>query len=197
MPDDANRNQDFDHLLNAALSSYAEPEAGLEDRVLSRLEETHTPQAAHKTPRWLPWAIALPLAACLILAATLTLRSAHHPTDQQAQHAPQPPTQTTQQSAPPHPPATAHPPTLHTVAAHTTRPTASKPAPLPKLDVFPTPRPLSPEEQALIHFVATAPESERNAMLAAQRQNNEPLHIAEIVIQPIASPDKPETEPNR
>ena len=75
--------------------------------------------------------------------------------------------------------------------------TAPAPAPLPKLDVFPTPQPLSSEEQALVHFVTHTPSSELQAMQKPTQEQDEPLHIAEIVIQPIASPDKSDTQPNR
>jgi flagellar motor protein MotB len=187
-----------ENLLNSALSSYAEPDEHLETRILANLAE-HTGKPASTRRRWLPWTIALPLAACAVLFAILVLHSKHQqPTVQQAQRETQPPAQTAQQSAPPQPPSiSAHSPKLQTVAVRATRPTAHKTTPLPKLDIFPTPRPLSPEEQALVHFVATAPASERDAVLAAQQKLNEPLHIAEIVIQPIAFPDKPETDPNR
>jgi hypothetical protein len=72
------------------------------------------------------------------------------------------------------------------------RHTTHKPAPLPKLDVFPTPRPLSPEEQAMVRFVATTPPSEIQAMQKAQQQQDEPLHIAAIVIQPLKPLDETE-----
>jgi hypothetical protein len=61
---------------------------------------------------------------------------------------------------------------------------------LPKLDVFPTPQPLTPEEQALVAFAVRAPESERKSFIEAQRQAEAPLRIAAIEIPPIDSPDK-------
>jgi len=192
MPDD----RELENLLNSALSSYAEPDAHLETRVLARIAEHRSTRANH---RRLAWAFALPIAACTILLTLFVLPHRHQQPAQQAHNtvaSPQP--QSIQQRettpVPSNPPQQPKP---RLVAAHTQQRTAPKAAPLPKLDIFPTPRPLSPEEQALVRFVATAPASERNAALAAQQQSNEPLHIAEIVIQPIASTDKPETEQNR
>jgi hypothetical protein len=65
---------------------------------------------------------------------------------------------------------------------------AANSAPLPKLDVFPTPQPLSPEEQALVNFAARASKSEREALIAAQQQDDAPLRIAAIEIQPLEPP---------
>jgi hypothetical protein len=66
----------------------------------------------------------------------------------------------------------------------------AKPAPLPKLDVFPTPRPLTREERAMVVFVAQAPESERKALIEAQEQFDAPLSIAAIQIPAIEPPQE-------
>lgn len=65
---------------------------------------------------------------------------------------------------------------------------AAKAIPLPKRDVFPTPRPLTPQEQALVEFAAHATKAERASFFAAQQQADEPLHIAAIQIPPIEPP---------
>jgi hypothetical protein len=67
---------------------------------------------------------------------------------------------------------------------------AAKSAPLPKLDVFPTPQPLTPQEQALAVFAIHGPEPERKALAKAQQQIDAPLSIAAIHIPPVQSPDK-------
>jgi hypothetical protein len=56
---------------------------------------------------------------------------------------------------------------------------------LPKLDQFPTQRPLTNQEKLLIAFVTQIPESEQKAILEKQRQADGPLHIAALSIQPI------------
>jgi hypothetical protein len=61
--------------------------------------------------------------------------------------------------------------------------------PRPKLDIFPTPQPLDPGEEALARFAAQAPEAERKAFLEAQQQADAPLHIAAIHIKPLELPD--------
>ncbi|HEX8812227.1 MAG TPA: hypothetical protein VF742_09575, partial [Terracidiphilus sp.] len=62
MPDPRDNQDHLDLLIDSALSTYAEPRAGLEARVLKHLAA----QPARR--RWLPFAIALPIAAaCAIL----------------------------------------------------------------------------------------------------------------------------------
>lgn len=194
MPDE----RELDNLLDAALSSYAEPDAHLENRVLAHLAATRASEPVPTRRRWLLWAIALPLAACVILLTVLSLRPNHQPAVEQARRETVAPAQMAHENAPPLPATIpVHSPKPRSVIVSAARPAASKITLSPKLDVFPSPHPLSPEEQALVRFVATTPASERNAVLAAQQQSNDPLHIAEIVIQPIPSPDKPETAPNQ
>jgi hypothetical protein len=189
MPED----RELDQLIDSALSTYAEPRTGLEASVLANLAaDTSKPEPTRR--RWLPWAIALPIAACIVLMLMLYPRHDRTEPIRQAQREPALHTQATpENSIAQAAQIPEHKPRPRVVASHTTH---TAPATLPKLDVFPTPRPLSSEEQALVHFVATAPASERNAALAAQQQVDEPLHIAEITIQPLAL-EKPETEPNR
>src|SRR5258708_16679208 len=75
-------------------------------------------------------------------------------------------------------------------------PVAPTPA-LPKLDVFPSPQPLTPQEQALVVFVAQAPETERKAVAEAQQKIKAPISVAPIHIPPLHSPinDQPYTTP--
>ena len=65
----------------------------------------------------------------------------------------------------------------------------AKAQPLPKLDVFPTPRPLTPAEQALVHFAMRTPATELKHVLESQKQIDTPLNIAAITIQPIKVPE--------
>jgi len=186
MPDE----RELDHLIDSALSTYAEPRADLEARVLANLAAgTSKPEPTRR--RWLSWAIALPIAACIVLMLMLYPR--HDRIEEpvhQAQQSPAPQTQgvpqnsiaqAAQLSARPHRP--------HIVVA---RATHSAPAPLPKLDVFPTPQPLSPEERTFVRYVANMSESDRKALAATQDQPITPLAIAAIQIQPLAPLDKSE-----
>jgi hypothetical protein len=171
----------LDLLIDTALSTYAEPRTGLEARVLANLSAPHTRR------RWLPFAIALPIAACLLL---LLLYPRHPRTEpvHQAQHSPAPQIQAGPQNSiaqAAHTPS--RQPQPRVVAARIPR---TQPTPLPKLDVFPTPQPLTPEEQALVHFVTPAPPSEIQSLEEAQKKKDEPLHIAEIQIPPLEQLNK-------
>jgi hypothetical protein len=181
MPED----RELDRLIDTALSTYAEPRAGIEARVLAHLS------AQPARSRWLPWAIALPIAACLVLLLMIYPRHNRTEPVRQAQHNAAPQTQ----PAPPNSIAQAaqlpaHPPQPRVIVARAAR-TAPAQAP-PKLDVFPTPHPLSSQEQALIRYVANISEPDRRAMATTQDQPITPLVIATIQIQPLAPLDKSE-----
>jgi hypothetical protein len=62
---------------------------------------------------------------------------------------------------------------------------AETPAPLPKKEVFPTPRPLSPEEQALVAFANDVPAKVQEQVMEAQKHANDPIVIAELKIAPL------------
>jgi hypothetical protein len=82
---------DLDLLLDSALATYADPgtEGGLERRVLAALSAARDSDgrkgsAEKPRGRWLPWAVALPVAACLILVWVLaSTRVVHAPTQPQ------------------------------------------------------------------------------------------------------------------
>jgi hypothetical protein len=181
-------NDDLDLLLDAALKTYAESEASpsLEQRVLARIAAE--PSVAPRT-RWLPWAIAVPLAACLLVVALFF--SQQHRAPIQTALTP---------SAPSSPlaalPAAPHPAQVH--RARTRSPLHSAPpillanrnVPLPKLDVFPTPQPLNAEERTLVVIATQTPVPLRKALVDAQSQPDAPLHIAEIRIPPIEPNDQ-------
>jgi len=57
--------------------------------------------------------------------------------------------------------------------------------PLPKLDVFPTPQPLTPQERSFASVATVAPVPLRQALAEAQKEDNAPVHIAAIHIPPI------------
>ncbi len=166
----------LDPVLDAALAKYAavEPRSGLEDRVLAHLqaERSRVPARA----RW-RWGLARALAAIVIVALTLAWRAgrgahlpmANHPT----------PTEQTRRAANPPAAAAASKPlvgNIPTRASHSggaiavrrVAPRAQAVAQAdPKLDVFPSPQPLSEEELALAQYVRNFPS---DAKLVAQAQ---------------------------
>ncbi|MDE3063324.1 MAG: hypothetical protein KGJ51_09720 [Acidobacteriota bacterium] len=171
---------DFDRMLDAALATYANPDSGLEERILARVEES-APVRAHR-PLWL-WAggFAVIVAAFFFFVPAIWHRSpapqagpgAHTsiatlPPDHSVNSAPASP------AAHPHRVAMLHP--------------VPRPAALPKLSVFPAPAPLSPAEQALVRVVAQSSEDQRRALLAAQHEHDTPIRISAISIPPISPP---------
>lgn len=186
---------DLDRLLDSALSTYAEPRSGLEKRalarVMARVDEAHDVGPAPRR-RWLVWAVAIPLTACIALYVAISdVRQPHTNGVQQApkhEQASIPPSQ-----APPQKTLHAAGPSKARVAArviqHPGTTAAVADAPGPKLDVFPAPQPLSAQEQALIALAKQSPELRQEA-LARAKQDDTPLRISEIQIPPISLPDE-------
>lgn len=192
MPD----NDNLDLLLDSALSTYADPGAnsGLEQRILARVfSSVQTAPAARL--RWLPWTIALAAAACLFLIVVFSVVRRTNPSVDHASHAQgakQPliaansnQTPVTQRRATPHAASSSafepHPQPAQAAAIS---------AALPKLDVFPTPQPLTREEHALAIFAIHAPARELQALIEAQKQDDAPLSVTAIDIQPLDPPDQ-------
>jgi hypothetical protein len=141
----------LDRALDVALAKYAavEPRAGLEDRILANLRAQQT-QAA---PRfWWRWGLTGALAALLVVGATIAWRSsrpappvAHRPPVE----APAPTRRETQVTTGNHG-ATVHPHRRNVLASRSIHATV---AVVPKLDVFPSPQPLTEQEKLLASYV--------------------------------------------
>lgn len=186
---------ELDSLLDAALSTYADPgpDSSLEQRVLARVSTQLVPLPR---PRWLPWAIALAAASCLLLFVVISApKRIHAPlrNARSAQLSNASPAVTTQ-----HGPMPLVPHSTFTHGANLTMAKVQRPlmeithrsAPFPKLDVFPTPQPLTPEEQALVAFATQVPQQQVEAVIEAQEQVGAPLTIAAIRIQPLEQPEQ-------
>jgi hypothetical protein len=189
-----NPDPEFERLLRSALATYAEPESesNLVHGILARVAAESRPAPAR---RWLPWAIAIPVLACLLaLVVLFDSKPAHTPAHDQNQV----------QSAQPalEPPVRVHPSAglnwpesrRSKSPVERMRPQTiliiAKSVPVPKQDVFPTPQPLTPAERALVAFGVGAPESERQSLIGSQEQLQEPIKISAIEIQPLDSPDQ-------
>ncbi len=161
------RNRDeIDHLLEEAMRSYTpEPRPGLEARVLNHIRL----DGKRRRLAWLPFAIAIPLLTTLLLVF-------HSP-----RHSPRPPTIV---AAAGHSPAPALPAALAVTGkrhVRRARVVATRP------DQFPTPSPLTPEEQALLRFVSRHP---AEASEVAARQNEPepaPIDIPALQIPPLSN----------
>jgi hypothetical protein len=170
-------------VLDAALARYAavEPRAGLEERVLANLRTEPSPVTGRA--RW-RWGLAGAPAAIAIVAMALAWRagrSAHLPMANYS-------TTTEQIRRPANPPAAAaserlvgNTPTRAThsgatIAVRRAAPRAQAVAQAdPKLDVFPSPQPLSEEELALAQYVLNFPTDAKQVAQAQAASEREVL----------------------
>jgi hypothetical protein len=149
---------DPDRALDAALAKYAAvaPGPGLEERIMANLhaERMRVPERA-----WWNWGIAAAVAAVIVVGVAFTWKSSrpvqqivhHAPTQQNPKQLPQAVAKDAPESArnvmTPTPSVSAHhsPPVIAAVAAN------------PRLDVFPSPQPLSEQEKLLLDYVHQSP----------------------------------------
>jgi hypothetical protein len=168
------QNDELDRALDAALTKYSsvEPRAGLEARILANLRA----QPATPSHAWWRLGLAGALAAMVIVAMTVAWRSGRTMHSQLASH----PTNIEQIRRPADPPEATASERLHgntptrathrggAIAVGRSAPRARAVAEAdPRLDVFPSPRPLSEEELALARYVRNFPS---DAKLVAQAQ---------------------------
>jgi hypothetical protein len=180
---------EFDRMLDSALSTYADPgpDSGLEKRILARIDAASKPRLRRN---WILWALALPAAACVLFLITL-------PETQPVQSV-----HTTETHLPSLPEPVAHGepraalssvPSLRIGRAARLESQASvqhsaNVVPLPKRDVFPSPRPLTPGERSLVEFATQVPMSQRQVILQARMQDEEPLRIVGLDIPLLETP---------
>lgn len=160
----------IDQQIDAALRAYAEPPQIPDARVvLAHVVEQARAQQVRRT-RWWAWA-ATP--ACALLAALLVaawmLRPPRAPEIAWAPQAPEfvAPVRGVDGGAKFLPAARSR------AVRH-----EQAPAKLPKLDVFPSPRPLTPQEQALVAFAQHGPPEVQRAVLEDQMRWDDPIIVA-------------------
>jgi len=178
----------LDRVLDSALATYADPgpESGLERRILGHIANEAAPAPR---PRWLAWAIALPVAAGLLIFAVLAgPRLVHAPSSipPQTRILQKPPAlgglagNRALQSEGSDKDASGAKGRIESIApANQSSPDAemqprravleTKSAPLPKLDVFPTPQPLTRQEQAFALHAARMTLPKRRAIARFQQ----------------------------
>jgi len=168
-------NGELDRLIDSALAGYssAQPLAGLEERVLNRVRLTDSARR-----RVLGWAVTIAVGASVVVAA-IFLRIPHAPSP--AMHD----TAGIQTAAPPQsvPEELRVAPKRCRVRIETRR--AERGRPLPKLEQFPSPTPMTAEEQALRSFVERYPVGAQQAFAQLHKWSNEPVEIEPIQIPPI------------
>jgi hypothetical protein len=181
---------ELDELIRSSIATYAQPapNSELAQRILRRIAAEPVPVEPR---RWLPWAVALPIAACLICFFVLSqLRPVCTPGGLTNQVRTPAQLNNDVASAAPHRlPRENRRDSLRREVRPQQATIKVKVQPLPKLGVFPTPQALTPTEQALVAFASRAPIAERKAFIEAQQQPDMPLTVVAIKIQPIELPD--------
>jgi hypothetical protein len=166
---------ELDGRIDGALRSYAEPPPPTEPRVaLARIMDRAQAERPERRIRWWMWGVA-GAAACLV-AVMVAMWMTREPRVPEIARAPGAPGVV----AVPKPPA---PAAIQVAAkrrarraggASRHREVAASGTPLPKLAVFPTPRPLSPQEEALVAFAQHGPPAVLHAVLEDQKHWDEP-----------------------
>lgn len=205
-------NNELDRLLDSALATYADPgpDTGLEGRVLASLtaaQERHKRRGFFlRTRTWLPWTIALPVAASLLVwigmhrTPQAPLQSSEQP-QEASKNAPvgTGPSEVSDEKyltlAPGRQAGAKRSARLNPcrVKGNNDGPCSpgkrevAKTAPLPKLDVFPTPRPLTTEERILVTVARDGSKAEREALVTPPAQSDAPLDISALNVPPLAA----------
>ena len=183
---------ELDGRIDAALRSYAEPGETTEPRLaVARIVERARVQRPQRLARSWVWG-ALAASCGVGIAVLISVWMLRTKPSAQIAWTPRPPAVV----LPVHPAPMAvtgsavRMPRPATASAHRQLATAR---PLPKLDVFPTPTPLTPQEQALVAFAQHGPTEVQHAVLEDQKHWDDPIIVADLQEQP----RQPATPPNR
>jgi hypothetical protein len=187
---------DLDRVIDAALLSYGNPIDGTElsQRILAQVSRSRDLADSRRSVarrKWLPWAIALPLAACLLLFLTLSKSPTHSVSEvkhagesEEAKSAPNRSPESKRPQA-----TTTHIAAVHSHLARATQSAGERVVARPKLDVFPSPEPLGQQEQALV-TLASQPAPPAAQQVLTKTQDDKPLEISAIHIPSIITPDE-------
>lgn len=198
--------KDLDRLLDSALATYSDvPMPRLEERILNRTLDYAISGRLSLAKDWksgvasaLRWRIWVPAAAVLLAAAILPfyIRQARHAGSPTAiERGPSPlstrvpdrPREAATKAPFDFPPTATH----RHLSPHRSTPlqTSEQPEPLPKREVFPTPIPLTPQEQALEALVNKNPAEAKRSIADAAKNAAEPIQIVALKIPPLSPPD--------
>lgn len=178
----------MDEWMDAALRSYAEPEGTTEPRLaFARLMEVARQQQLRRRKLLWLWAVAFPALVCLALVSMRADWDLHNPRVPEIAWIPQPPVVVRPGLAGAGEKA-ARPDRIHSLR----RAAVAQQEHLPKLDVFPTPQPLSQEERALLRFAHNSTTNVQRDVIESQQHWDRPLVIAEVKIRPLSGDENQE-----
>lgn len=189
----------IDERIDAALRSYAEPGEMPETRAAVARVMAQVELAESRKRFWM-WAVGIPAVACLLMAVlvatTWWMRGSRQKEIAWVPKAPavvrtEKREERVAVSELSHPGArkAAHQNGAPVVAAVQER--------LPMLDVFPTPRPLTAEEQALVSFASQASPEVKEQVVEAEKHLSDPIVIAELKIRPLDDEGRDEQKGTR
>jgi hypothetical protein len=194
--EELNRSRDaIDERIDRALRSYAEPPEFSDTRVILARVMERARDAETQRRGWWMWgaAVAAGFAVMVTLGVVWTTRS---PRQAEIALVPKAPgvVQTMPQRLKPESSSVTRG-AVRAVPLQSERrqvglAKAEAPTPLPKRDVFPTPRPLSAQEQALVAFAEDVPAKVQAQVMDAQKHVGDPIVIAELKIAPLESDEK-------
>jgi hypothetical protein len=176
----------MDELIDVALRSYAEPGEMPEARVVVARVLARVESAESRKTLWM-WAVMVPAVTCLLMVifgATWLVRDLRVPEIAWVPKAPGFVAGTESRDIRGGETVAELP---HPGRAESGRAQNGAPGVLPKLDVFPTPRPLTAEERGLVAFASQASPELKKQVVEAEKHVGDPIVIAELKIAPLVS----------
>jgi hypothetical protein len=187
---------ELDRMIDAELARYGEPRVGLEQRILARVSAQGS-RPSWPVRAWQVLTLAGAIAALVFAMSILFLpRTAHRgtgATTARSTSVDDSPVASVKSVVPETPIRVPHVKEIAKPASSSLRnyrsPASPGPVQRPKLDVFPAPQPLSPQERAMINFARQLPDAERQKLIVDQKHTEEPLQVSSIRISPITVPE--------
>lgn len=175
----------IDRRIDGALRSYAEPSEAPEARIfLARMMERARVEDSGRRGGWI-WGAAVAAGLALMVAAGMVWMMPGPRRAETARTPQAPDAIRSERGVEAEAPVSSR--GRHVSGNRVTR--VAAPEPLPKLQVFPTPRPLTQEEQMLAAFAQNASPAARHEVIEAQQHAGDPIVIAELKIAPLESGD--------
>ncbi len=172
---------ELDRQIEAALTTYAEPAEGIDEQLLT-MRTMASIRASGKPRRGWLWAMfAVPTLACLLVLAFTFQKPVRRLQPYSARlAAPMNPAQDIRRPLP-----VANHSTRHRVASAGRQTPIHAKRQMPKLDQFPSPKPATATEIALLDFAENSTAAEKQAALFARQKTTEAVTIADIRIPPL------------